>query len=47
MFIECAVALKADVIITGDRALQDIGDYMGIRILRPQEFLEAVSAKQV
>ena len=47
MFIECAVALKADVIITGDRALQDIGDYMGIRILSPQEFLEAVSAKQV
>ena len=46
-FIECAVALKADVVITGDRALQDIGNYMGIRILSPQEFLEAVSAKQV
>jgi hypothetical protein len=47
MFIECAVALKADVIITGDRALQDIGNYMGIRVFSPQEFLEAVSAKQV
>jgi len=38
-FIECAVALKAEFVITGDRALRDIGDYMGIRILRPQEFL--------
>jgi putative PIN family toxin of toxin-antitoxin system len=40
--IECAVALKADVIITGDRALHEIGDYMGIRILNPQEFLKPV-----
>ena len=46
-FIECAVALKADVVITGDLALQAIGDYMGIRILSPQEFLEAMSTKQV
>lgn len=38
-FIECAVALKADFVITGDRALRDIGPYMGIRILNPQEFL--------
>jgi len=38
-FIECAVALKADFVITGDRALRDIGDYMGIRILNPQKFL--------
>jgi putative PIN family toxin of toxin-antitoxin system len=41
-FIECAVALKADVIITGDHALREIGDYMGIHILNPQEFLESV-----
>ena len=39
-FIECAVALKADVIITGDKALNTIGEYMGIRILTPQEFLK-------
>ena len=42
-FIECAVALKADIIVTGDR---DIGAYMGIRILNPQEFLEAEFFKQ-
>jgi hypothetical protein len=40
-FIECAVALKAEVIITGDRALRDVGAYIGIRILSPQEFLKS------
>ncbi len=39
-FIECAVALKAEVIITGDRALKAVGNYMGIRILSPREFLK-------
>ena len=39
-FIACAVALKAELIITGDKALRDIGNYMGIRILGPREFLE-------
>jgi putative PIN family toxin of toxin-antitoxin system len=40
-FVECGVALKADVIITGDKALRALGGYMGIRILAPQEFLRA------
>ena len=39
--IECAVALKAEVIITGDRALKAVGNYMGIRIFSPREFLKA------
>ena len=38
--IECAVALKAEVIITGDKALETIGEYMGIKILTPQQFLK-------
>ena len=33
-FIECAVALKADTIITGDREVLAIKEYMGIRILK-------------
>lgn len=41
-FIECAVALKADVIIPGDKALKTIGKYMGIKILTPQEFLKTL-----
>ena len=39
-FIECAVALKAEVIITGDRAMEAVGEYMGIKILTPKQFLK-------
>lgn len=38
-FIECAVALKADAVITGDRGILAIKEYMGIRILTPQQFI--------
>jgi putative PIN family toxin of toxin-antitoxin system len=40
-FIECAVALKADFVISGDKALIAIQDYMGIRIVNPKEFLDS------
>jgi putative PIN family toxin of toxin-antitoxin system len=39
-FIECAIALKAEVIITEDKALKAMGEYMGIKILTPQQFLK-------
>lgn len=39
-FIECAVALKATAIITGDRALEELQKYMGIKIQTPRQFLE-------
>jgi len=39
-FIECAVALKAEVIITGDKAIEVIEQYMNIKILTPQQFLK-------
>jgi putative PIN family toxin of toxin-antitoxin system len=38
-FIECAVALKADFVITGDKALIEIQDYMAIKIVSPKVFL--------
>jgi len=38
-FIACAVALKAKVIVTGDKHLKATGSYMGIKILSPAEFL--------
>ena len=41
-FIECAVALSAEVIISGDRALTEIKNYMGIRIVTPKEFLDTL-----
>jgi putative PIN family toxin of toxin-antitoxin system len=38
-FIECAVALKANYIISGDKALREVSEYMGIKISSPKEFL--------
>jgi uncharacterized protein len=38
-FIECAMALKADAVITGDREVLAVKEYAGIRILTPQQFL--------
>ncbi len=40
-FIECAVALQADAVITGDRELLAIKKYRDIRIVTPHQFLEA------
>ena len=39
-FIECAVALNSKSIISGDKALQEIKDYMGIKIKSPKQFLD-------
>jgi hypothetical protein len=41
-FIECAVALKAGYIVSGDKALLSYGDYMSIRILSAYDFLRVV-----
>jgi uncharacterized protein len=45
-FIECAVALKAAAVISGDKALISVKDYMGIKILTPTEFLNLVRNKR-
>ena len=39
MFIECAVVLKAEFVISGDKALKAIQEYMNIKIVSPREFL--------
>ena len=39
-FIECAVALKCKFIISGDKALLAVQNYMGIKIITPKEFLD-------
>lgn len=39
-FIECAVALKAKYIISGDKELYKIQNYCGIQILQPKNFLD-------
>jgi hypothetical protein len=45
-FIECAVALKAACIISGDKRLLAIADYMGIPIMTPREFLDTHTGQQ-
>jgi putative PIN family toxin of toxin-antitoxin system len=45
-FIECAVAVKADFVISGDKALTEIGDYMGIPVVTPRAFLERFRASR-
>jgi putative PIN family toxin of toxin-antitoxin system len=46
-FIECAVALKADLIVSGDKSLLAVGKYQGIPILSPADFLtKFTSAKE-
>jgi predicted nucleic acid-binding protein len=37
--IACAIAGRADCIITGDRDLLSLGDVQGISILTPEQFL--------
>jgi putative PIN family toxin of toxin-antitoxin system len=36
---ECAVALKAQTIVSGDKAVIGVRDYMGIKVENPQQFL--------
>lgn len=45
-FIACAVALNAEVIITGDRALRAVGQYQGIKIVTPEQFLRTGSFQE-
>jgi putative PIN family toxin of toxin-antitoxin system len=44
-FIECAVALKAAAVISGDKAVLDIKNYMDIQILTPKDFLHQFGKK--
>ncbi len=39
-FVECAVALKAKCVVSGDRRLAAVRDYMGIGIVSPRDFLQ-------
>ena len=39
MVLECAVAAKAQVIVTGDKALLRLDPFRGVRIVTPAQFL--------
>ncbi|MEK6775987.1 MAG: putative toxin-antitoxin system toxin component, PIN family [bacterium] len=38
--LECAIAGKADVIVTGDRAMLRLGEYEGIKIINLSQYLQ-------
>ena len=44
-FIACALALKAQYVVSGDKALIDVRRYQGINIVTPREFLEIRGVK--
>ena len=39
--LECAIAGRAEVIVTGDRAMLELGEYQGVRIMTLRGFLGA------
>lgn len=39
-FLECAVSGDAAVIVSGDEDLLEVGEYQGVEILTPDEFLK-------
>lgn len=39
-FIACAIEGSASHIVSGDKHLLDIGEYEGVKIVKPREFLE-------
>ena len=45
-FFECAVALKASVVVTGDKAMLRVANYMGIAVESPQQFLSSRPARK-
>ena len=45
MLFECAVALEAKVIVTGDKAVRSIGRYMDIAVMTPADFCKRYSGE--
>ncbi|MBV8136123.1 MAG: putative toxin-antitoxin system toxin component, PIN family [Deltaproteobacteria bacterium] len=42
--LECALAAKATIVVSGDSHLRDLGSFKRIRILSPRAFLDAIEA---
>jgi len=40
--LECAVAGRADYIVSGDKHLRGLGSYDGIRILTVRQFMDTI-----
>ncbi len=42
---ECAVALEAPYIVSGDKAVLRVENYMGIKVVKSRDFIELVTSK--
>lgn len=40
--LECAITARAQIIVTGDRAMLDLGEYKGVRIVTLRDFLRTM-----
>lgn len=40
--LECALAAKATIVVSGDSHLRDLGSFHGLRILSPRAFLDTM-----
>ncbi len=40
--ISCAVEAQADFIVTGDKSLQQLGEYQGIKIINAETFIKVL-----
>ena len=46
LILATAVAGKAPFLVTGDRQLRNLGEYQGVRILGPREFVDWLAANE-
>ncbi len=46
MFIECAIVSGASMIVSGDSHLLDLGEYQGVKVLSPGDFLDWLAARE-
>lgn len=44
MFLACAAASQSDFVVSGDKDLLCLGEYAGIKIVTPAQFLEVLKA---
>ena len=46
-FLECAVALEAKIIVSGDQHLRKLSRYIDIQIISPREFLDVLEKENI
>jgi putative PIN family toxin of toxin-antitoxin system len=45
-FVDAAIVAGANVIVSGDRHLRELGTVEGVRVLSPREFLDVLAAEE-